>query len=171
MAKGYDNSPPRNGVILFYTVLAVVLLIGVDILLDSYFAKVMDMEIHDKVLTVGLDKAIETKQHEQQQLEKSGISQAMRSIATSGRAASPAIAPTSGANQPAVEGWSELRHQAPPAAAAAEPTRSVNASPQPANSNAQKVDPQPAGDGAPEGKSKSPAAPGNRSGGASGGAR
>ena len=25
-AKGYDDSPPRNGVILFYTVLAVVVL-------------------------------------------------------------------------------------------------------------------------------------------------
>jgi hypothetical protein len=168
--KGYDDSPPRNGVILFYTVLAVVVLIGVDFLLDSYFAKVMDTEIHDKVLTVGLDKAIETKQREQQELEKAGISQAMRAIAQSGRGASPNIAPTSGAGQPAVGGWSQLKRQAPPAAAAAEPTRAANASPQPANPNAQHVDPQPAGTGGPE-NSKSPVAPGNRSGGTAGDAR
>ena len=52
----YDDSPPRNGIIFFYTVLTVFLLIGVKFLLDSYFVKTMDSEIHEKVLTRGLEQ-------------------------------------------------------------------------------------------------------------------
>jgi hypothetical protein len=158
--KGYDDSPPRNGVIFFYSVLTVVLLIGVDFLLDSYFAKVMDTEIHDKVLTVGLDEAIETRAQERALLEKSGIDNAIRAISQRGRSASPAIASESGAGKPAVPGWSQLKREEPSAAASAQPTNAANASPQPANPNAQEVK-EPGGQGAPK-EGKSPVAPGNR---------
>lgn len=143
-SKGYDDSPPRNGVIFFYTVLSVVVLFGVSQLLKSYFAKMMDTEIHEKVLTVGLDKAYEARTREAQALEKNGISTAMRAYATRGRMASPVIASESGAAKPAIGGWSQLKREVPPAAAAAQPTQSANAAEQPANPNAAEPQPTPA---------------------------
>jgi len=112
--KGYDDSPPRNGVIAFYTVLAVAVLIGTTFLLDSYFARIMQAEIHEKVLTRGLDVAIDAKARESAALEKSGIGNAMRSLAQ-GRGSSALIAPQSGSNKTAVEGWSQLKRQLPSA--------------------------------------------------------
>jgi hypothetical protein len=191
--KGYDDSPPRNGVIAFYTVLAVAVLVGTDFLLDSYFAKMMDAEVHEKVLTRGLDLAYETRTKEQEALEKSGIGNAMRTLAQQGRAGAPGIAPESGAGKAAIQGWSQLKREgvepaaspegaaapatddtpsaapppadAPPAAGAADSTKAANVSPQPANPNAAEVKPQQGG-AAPQGKS--PIAPGNRSGPAAG---
>jgi hypothetical protein len=188
--KGYDDSPPRNGVIAFYTVLAVAVLIGTDFLLDSYFAKMMDAEVHEKVLTRGLEVAYETRAKEQEALEKSGIGNAMRTLAQQGRAGTPAIAPESGAGKGAIQGWSQLKREvaapaaapasdatppaapppadAPPAAGAADSTKAANVSPQPANPNAAEVKPQQGG-AAPQGRS--PVAPGNRSGNAAGSPR
>lgn len=190
--KGYDDSPPRNGVIAFYTVLAVSVLVGTDFLLDSYFAKMMDAEVHEKVLTRGLDLAYETRVKEQEALEKSGLGNAMRTLAQQGRAGAPAIAPESGAGKGAIQGWSQLKREvaapaagssqgaapatdgtppaappadAPPAASAADSTKAANVSPQPANPNAAEVKPQQGG-AAPQGKS--PIAPGNRAGPAAG---
>lgn len=160
--KGYDDSPPRNGVIFFYTVLAIAVLIGVDFLLDSYFAKVMEVEIHDKVLTQGLDTAIDTRAKERETLEKTGIEAAMRAVAQRGRAASPAITSESGAGKVEETGWSQLKREVAPAAASAQPTTSTaNDSAAPGTSNAQDVKPQ-GGQSAPKG-GKSPVAPGNRS--------
>jgi hypothetical protein len=153
--KGYDDSPPRNGVIFFYTVLAIVFLVGVDFLLDSYFAKVMDGEIHDKVLTQGLDTAIETRAKERETLEKSGIEAAMRAVAQRGRAASPAITSESGAGKAEGTGWSQLKREVAPAAGSAQPTP-----PPPADLKVQEGK-QPGGQGAPK-EGKSPVAPGNR---------
>ena len=155
--KGYDDSPPRNGVIFFYTVLAIALLIGVDFLLDSYFAKVMDTEIHDKVLTQGLDTAIETRAKERETLEKSGIEAAMRAVAQRGRAASPAITSESGAGKTEETGWSQLKRDVKPIVGS---QPAANASPSPGNPNAQDVKPQ-GGQGAPK-EGKSPVAPANR---------
>lgn len=135
-AQGFDDSPPRNGVIAFYTVLAVVLLFGVSLLLDSYFAKMMDTEVHEKVLSRGLETAYETRSREQQVLEKSGIGAAMRAYAQRGRSASPLIAPESGAGKAAGPGWSQLKKEPVPAAAAAQPTQAQEAQPAPANPNA-----------------------------------
>ena len=191
--KGYDNSPPRNGVIAFYTVLAVAVLIGTDFLLDSYFAKMMDAEVHEKVLTRGLEVAYDTRVREQEALEKSGIGNAMRTLAQRGRVGAPAIAPESGAGKGAIQGWSQLKREvaapaagdpqgtapatdatppaapppadAPPAASAADSTKAANVSPQPANPNAAEVKPQ-LGGAAPQGKS--PIAPANRAGPAAG---
>ena len=152
--KGYDDSPPRNGVIFFYTVLAIALLIGVDFLLDSYFAKVMDGEIHDKVLTQGLDTAIETRAQERATLEKSGIEAAMRAVAQRGRAASPAITSESGAGKTEETGWSQLKRDVKPIVTAPTSAPATPASP------AQEAKPQ-GGQGAPK-DVKSPVAPGNR---------
>jgi hypothetical protein len=199
-AKGYDNSPPRNGVIAFYTVLAVAVLIGTDFLLDSYFAKMMDAEVHEKVLTRGLNLAYETRAREQAELEKSGIANAIRTLSQQGRTGAAAIAPESGAGKGAVQGWSQLKREvpapaapaaaspqgaapapdatppaapapadAPPAAGAANSTKAVNVSPQPANPNAAEVKPQIGGRAPTTGNS--PVAPGNRSGPAAGAPR
>ena len=196
-SKGYDDSPPRNGVIAFYTVLTVAVLIGTDFLLDSYFAKMMDAEVHEKILTSGLDKAYETRAREQEALEKSGISTAMRTIAQQGRGSSPVIAPESGANKGEVQGWSQLKRQvaepakpaaasptdatpapdgtppAAPAGQAAPPAAGAADSTKAANVSPQPANPnasevKPQGGGQPPTTGKSAIAPGNRAGGAAG---
>lgn len=167
--KGYDDSPPRNGVIAFYTVLTVVVLLGTTFLLDSYFAKMMDLEVHEKVLTRGLDLAVETKAKEHEALEKAGLANAKRALAQQGRGASPLIAPESGAGKAPVEGWSQLKRTLPAAAApAAAPETAAPAAPAngaaetaaPAAPSAADVKPQ-AGGTAPA-KGESPVAPANR---------
>lgn len=131
--KQYDDSPPRNGIIFFYAVLTVFLLIGVKFLLDSYFVKTMDSEIHEKVLTRGLEQVANMRASEKETLERSGISSAMKTIAQRGRTASPLIAPASGQGKPEVQGWTQLQRQvaAPAAPAEAAPAAPVEAVPAP----------------------------------------
>jgi Tfp pilus assembly protein PilV len=119
-AKGYDDSPPRNGVILFYTILAVVSLFGVAQLLKSYFANIMNSEFQTKVFTVGLAETEEFKAREQEQLEKSGIGSAIKQYAARGHAASPVLRSESGASKPGIAGWSQLKREVPTAPAAPE---------------------------------------------------
>lgn len=132
-AKGYDDSPPRNGVIFFYSVLTVVFLFGVQQMLDSYFAKMMDAEFQEKVYTRGLDTAVEAKAADQAALEKSGIEDAKRLYIARGRSASAVIQVESGSNKPAIGGWSQLKREAPvaPAAPAAVPVPSAAPAPVP----------------------------------------
>ncbi len=158
-SKGYDDSPPRNGVITFYTVLAVVVLIGVDILLKSYFAKMMDTELHEKVFTRGLEVATEARAREQATLEKNGINEAMRTFAQRGRSASPLLAPESGAGKQPVSGWSQLKREVPSAAPAA-PTTATDVAAQPANPAA--TDPQTPPPAAAPTPGKTPVAPAER---------
>ncbi len=122
-AKEYDDSPPRNGIILFYAVLTVFCLIGVKFLLDSYFAKTMDGEIHDKVLTQGFDEVNELRAKEQAALADS-IAAAKKQVAT-GRTASPLIRPASGQGAPEVQGWTQLGRKVEAAAPAAAPAPAV----------------------------------------------
>lgn len=109
--KEYDDSPPRNGIIFFYSVLTVFFLIGVKFLLDSYFAKTMDSEIHEKVLTRGMEQVATMRAKEKETLERSGISAAIKTLAQRGRSASPLIAPTSGQGKPEIQGWTQLGRQ------------------------------------------------------------
>ena len=114
-AKGYDDSPPRNGAIFFYAVLTVVVLIGVKFLLDSYFMSTMEGEVYEKVLSVGMEQVAEKRAKDQATLESSGLGAAMQVLAQRGRAASPKIAPKSGQGQPEVAGWSQLGREVAPA--------------------------------------------------------
>jgi hypothetical protein len=123
-AKEYDDSPPRNGIIAFYAVLTVFFLLGVKFLLDSYFVKTMDQEIHDKVLTQGFDEVTELRAKEQANLADS-IGAAKKQIAT-GRTASPLIRPASGQGKPEVPGWSQL-----PRTVAAAPATEATPAPAP----------------------------------------
>src|SRR3954468_16235986 len=97
-SKGYDDSPPRNGIILFYTVLTVFMLIGVKFLLDSYFASMMNAEMYEKVYSRGMAEVKTVREKEAATLNKGSmpIEQAVKLIAQRGRGASPVIAPTSG---------------------------------------------------------------------------
>lgn len=117
--KGYDDGQPRNGMIAFYAALTVFSLIGVKMLLDSYFARVMDTEVYDKVLSRGLEHAVDTRAQEQADLQKAGLPEAMRSLAQRGRAGSPAITPESGQGKAEISGWSQLPRVLPPAPAPA----------------------------------------------------
>ena len=132
-AKGYDDSPPRNGVIFFYSVLTVVFLFGVQRMLNSYFATMMDNEFQEKVYTRGLEAAVEAKAADQAALEKSGIEAAKRLYIQRGRSASAAIQTESGANKPAIGGWSQLKREIPtaPAAAVAIPVPTMDRAPVP----------------------------------------
>ena len=133
LQKEYDDSPPRNGVIFFYSVLTVFLLIGVKFLLDSYFVKTMDSEIHEKVLTRGLEQVANMRASEKETLERSGISSAIKTIAQRGRTASAVIAPAvAKGDQPEVQGWTQLQRKiaelpaaAPVEAAPAQPSEVV----------------------------------------------
>jgi hypothetical protein len=116
-AKEYDDSPPRNGIILFYAVLTVFCLLGVKFLLDSYFVKTMDAEVHDKILTRGFDEVTELRAKEEANLADS-IAAAKKQIA-SGRTTSPLIRPASGQGQPEVQGWTQLGRKVAAAPAAA----------------------------------------------------
>jgi hypothetical protein len=118
-AKGYDDSPPRNGVIFFYSILTVVFLFGAQQLLNSYFGAMMAAELHEKVDIVGLQGAIDAKAHDQAELAKFDIEAAKRLYVQRGRSASPVIAPESGANKAAIGGWSQLKRDVPVAPAAA----------------------------------------------------
>jgi hypothetical protein len=118
IGKGYDDSPPRNGVIFFYTVLTLFVLVGVKLLLDSYFVRIMEGEVHDKVLTRGLESVADLRAKEKETLDRSGIDGAIKTLAQRGRTASPLIVPQSGQGKPAVSGWSQLQR----AQAAAAPT-------------------------------------------------
>ncbi|MFM2416060.1 MAG: hypothetical protein RL385_783 [Pseudomonadota bacterium] len=111
--KGYDEGQPRNGTIAFYAALTVVTLIGVKFMLDSYFAKTMEGEYHDKVLSRGMEVVKATREAEQAQLDKAGINAAMKAYSQRGRSASPSIAPESGAGKPEIQGWSKLGRVVP----------------------------------------------------------
>jgi len=122
-AKGYDDSPPRNGIILFYTVLTVFMLIGVKFLLDSYFFSMMNAEMYEKVYSRGMAEVKSVREQEAAALAKGSmpIDQAMKLIGQRGRGASPVIAPASGQGVAEVSGWSQMKRDVPEAAAPAAP--------------------------------------------------
>lgn len=131
--KEYDDSPPRNGVIFFYTVLTVFVLIGVKFLLDSYFEKTMDAEVHDKVLTRGMEEVAAMREHERTVLGGDKMQAAKLELSRRGRMGVPSVKPASGQGMPEVKGWTLLgRDVAEPKAAAPEgPAADVPASANP----------------------------------------
>lgn len=129
-AKGYDNSPPRNGTIFFYTVLAVFFLVCIDFLLVSYFDKVMEGEVHAKILTQGMEEVASLRAQEREKL--GSVEAAMRTLAQRGRTGVPQLIPESGAGKAPIEGWSQLKREVPaaePQEPAAEPAETVPAGP------------------------------------------
>ncbi len=130
-AKGYDDSPPRNGIIFFYTSLTVFMLIGVKFLLDSYFASMMTAELHEKVYSRGMAEvqAVRVKEAEALQKGSMPIDQAKRLIGQRGRAGSPLIAPVSGRGVPEIAGWSLLQRDVAEAAPAAPAPEAPTAEP------------------------------------------
>ncbi len=160
-AKGYDDSPPRNGIIFFYTLLTVFILIGVKFLLDSYFASMMSAEYHEKVYSRGMAEVAAVRAQEEETLSKGQvpIDQAMRLIGQRGRSASPTIAPASGANAPEVAGWSQLKRGVaePPKAEEEAPKAEEEAAP--AAEGAEGAEAAPEGVDAPAPEAPAPEAP------------
>ncbi len=120
-AKGYDDSPPRNGLILFYTISTLVFLLLVKVTLDSYFADVMGAEVHDKVLSRGMEPVKAMRAREEKLLRQGSmpIEQAARAMSQRGRAASPMITPKSGMGEDGqgmeeVRGWTTLGRKVAP---------------------------------------------------------
>lgn len=119
--KGYDESPPRNGTILFYTVLTLFILVIVKYSLDSYFAKVMTAEVEDKVLTRGMEPVKAMRANEKKMLESGStpMERAMQMLSQRGRSASPMITPKSGMGEDGygmeeVKGWTKLERKVRP---------------------------------------------------------
>lgn len=133
-AKGYDDSPPRNGIIFFYTVLTVFMLIGVKFLLDSYFSSMMNAEYQEKVWSRGMAEVVAVRAKETETLSKGSvpIDQAMRLIGQRGRGASPVIAPKSEPGAAEVAGWSQLKRNVAEAPKAAAPAPAPVEAPAPA---------------------------------------
>ncbi len=119
--KGYDDSPPRNGTIVFYTVLTLAVLVVIKLTLDSYFVKVMSAEVHDKVLTRGMEPVKAMRSQEQAMRDAPAMKRAMDVLSQQGRAASKAIEPKSGMGEGGngmeeVKGWSKLNRKVLPVA-------------------------------------------------------
>lgn len=119
--KGYDESPPRNGTILFYTVLTLFILVIVKYSLDSYFMKVMGAEVEDKILTRGMEPVKAMRANELKQLESGStpIERAKQMMSQRGRSASPMITPKSGMGEDGygmeeVKGWTKLERKVRP---------------------------------------------------------
>jgi len=114
-SEAYDDSPPRNGTIFFYALLTIFLLVCVKFLLDSYFLKIMDTEVHDKILTQGMEEV--TAMRAAEKAERESVKTAMSSLASRGRGAMPQLKP---ANMvaPAEQGWREMQR---PGSTPAEP--------------------------------------------------
>lgn len=160
-AKGYDDSPPRNGTIVFYTVLTLAILVAIKFTLDSYFVKVMDSEIHDKVLSRGMEpvKAMRTRERSIQ--EGPGMKRAMEVLSQRGRAASPIITPKSGMGEDGygmeeVRGWTKLDRKVRPVVRPGE-IADAGVAPAADAGAAAAVEPAPAAEAAP---APAPAAPG-----------
>src|SRR5688500_3559061 len=106
-SEAFDDSPPRNGTIFFYALLTVFLLVCVKFLLDSYFTKMMDTEVHDKILTQGIDDVAAMRAAERE--HRDDVKTAMGSLAQRGRGAMPQIKPANMVAPPE-QGWRELQH-------------------------------------------------------------
>jgi hypothetical protein len=113
-SEAYDDSPPRNGTIFFYALLTVFLLVCVKFLLDSYFVKMMDTEVHDKILTQGMEEVVAMRAAEKKQSES--VQTAMSALASRGRGAMPQLKPA-GMDAPPEQGWRELKRVLPVAPA------------------------------------------------------
>jgi hypothetical protein len=116
-SEAYDDSPPRNGTIFFYALLTVFLLVCIKFLLDSYFFKMMDMEVQEKILTQGMDEVVAMRATEQKQTDS--VKAAMSSLAQRGRNAMPELKPT-GMVAPSEQGWREMQRTTPVAPAPAQ---------------------------------------------------
>ncbi len=170
-AKGYDDSPPRNGTIVFYTILALAILVAIKLTLDSYFAKVMTAEIHDKVLTRGMEPVKAMRVRERTMQEAPGMQRAMEVLSQRGRTASPVITPKSGMGEDGygmeeVRGWTKLNRkvravvrpgEAPASDAGVEPAIDPNAAPADAVAPAAAPAPAPAAAPAPAPAQPTPA--------------
>lgn len=112
-----DNTPPRNGVIFFYTVLVVITLVGLKFVMDSFLdssrrairAQHLEESHASEILA----------QHREATREALGsgdmpIEQAMQQLAERGRGAFPQIRPFASADQGAREGWNRRGPAAAP---------------------------------------------------------
>lgn len=122
-----DNTPPRNGLIAFYTALAVVSLIAIKPAFDSYYDRMLGSAVADRLATYDdLEVRAATEadwnrrlcRHEElAQLEPdqrsctgSPITETMARLAGQGRRAIPQIRPevTQPMNLDPLRGWAEL---------------------------------------------------------------
>ncbi len=119
--KGYDDSPPRNATIVFYTVLTLAILVAIKLTLDTYFVTVMTAEVHDKVLTRGMEPVKAMRAREQAVQDAPAMQRAMEALSQRGRTASPEITPKSGMGEDGagleeVRGWTKLDRKIGPVA-------------------------------------------------------
>ncbi|MBZ0120344.1 MAG: hypothetical protein K8H88_25355, partial [Sandaracinaceae bacterium] len=113
-----DNTPPRNRLIAFYTLLSVILLASLKPLLDVYF-DVMVRRAQESSLSTANDLAPVEHERGRWAQRSRRIDEAIEQIGQQGRSSDSRLRPQPSDNFDAVRGWGVL---APPAPAAPAPT-------------------------------------------------
>jgi hypothetical protein len=112
-----DDSPPRNGVILFYTVLAVLTLVGLKFVMDSFHDS-SRLAIQAQHLERSRSSQVLAEYREQvsQALGEGEmpIDRAMQELAQRGRGAFPQVRPFPSTDRGALEGWNRRGPTAAP---------------------------------------------------------
>ncbi|NOY91954.1 MAG: hypothetical protein GXP55_12225 [Deltaproteobacteria bacterium] len=130
----HDTTPPRNKMILVFTLLSPVLLIALVPLFHDYFLDMTEGEVAARVAEAPPTIRDATFAAQRQHLETGPmpIERAMREMASRGRDASPVIAPTPSDDTAAVSGWGPMEDAAAAAAAQAAHERAHRPPPPPA---------------------------------------
>lgn len=117
----HDTTPPRNRMILIFTLVSPALLILLVPLFHTYFTQMTEGEAVTRVAESppGIRDEIFATEREHLDTGPMPIERAMRDIAARGRDASPVIAPTPSDDMGAVSGWGPLADEAAVAAAEA----------------------------------------------------
>jgi hypothetical protein len=104
----YDDSPPRNDIILGLTLVSLMTLVGLHFVFGSYFTDQTEAQVREKILTRGGDEVAALRTEEARKLHhgKVPIEQAMTALAQEGRGGIPVIAPRPSEETDALKGWS-----------------------------------------------------------------
>ncbi len=117
----HDTTPPRNKMILVFTLLSPAFLIALVPLFHDYFLDMTEGEVAARVAAAPptIRDAIFAAQRQHLETGPMPIERAMREMASRGRDASPVIAPTPSDDTAAVSGWGPMEDAAAVAAAVA----------------------------------------------------
>lgn len=117
----HDKTPPRNRMILVFTLLTPAVLIGLVPFFHTYFIQMTEGETAERLAAAPPDSRDAIFAAERQKLETGPmpIDRAMQTLGSRGRDASPIVAPTPSDDLSALSGWGPMADDARVAAAQA----------------------------------------------------
>lgn len=103
----YEDTRPRNDIIVLVTILSVVALLAYAWGVTSYFTELSEDEVRSKVLTRGHEVAAQAEAEAQKALQSGPVTidEAMRMLAEEGRDADPVIKPSASNQVDPLYGW------------------------------------------------------------------